>query len=175
MGSTGQTVGQTKGKGIETMQEWTVTRQLQWPDGETVVEISSGGLDYTNPDALGAKYPGEFETFSDPREAVETAIAIADAWQADCPGEEILIGDGFTWGATMPFDGEELNGETRARLRQWAKETWEGLPRCDRCGDVLPKETFCIYSDPDLGTFCREYCAEETWAETFEESEEALA
>ena len=35
---------------------FTVTRQRQFPDGENVVEVSAGGLDYTNPDALGAKY-----------------------------------------------------------------------------------------------------------------------
>ncbi len=42
---------------------YTVTRQLQWPEGTPVVEISAGGRDYTNPDALSPHYPGEFETF----------------------------------------------------------------------------------------------------------------
>ena len=33
-----------------------VTRQLQWPEGKRVVEVSVGGIDYVNPDALVAKY-----------------------------------------------------------------------------------------------------------------------
>ena len=43
---------------------YTVTRQHQWPDGANLVEISSGRLDYTNPDALCAKYAGEFEEYA---------------------------------------------------------------------------------------------------------------
>ena len=65
---------------------WTVTRQRQWPDGANLVEISAGGLDYTNPDALSARYPGEFSTFDDPREAVEVALDIVRAWRRDSPG-----------------------------------------------------------------------------------------
>ena len=34
---------------------YTITRQRQFPEGTPVVEVSSGGLDYTNPDALVAK------------------------------------------------------------------------------------------------------------------------
>ena len=50
---------------------YVVTRQIQWPEGKHVVEISAGGFDYTNPDALVAKYPGEFGEFCDPREALK--------------------------------------------------------------------------------------------------------
>jgi len=38
---------------------YTVTRQIQWPDGTPVVEVSEGDINYTNPDALKEKYPGE--------------------------------------------------------------------------------------------------------------------
>src|SRR5438046_8051608 len=81
---------------------FTVTRQRQWPDGDNVVEVSHGGLDYCNPDALGAKYAGEFEEFADPRQAVETAIEIVRAWRKDSK-ERIAIGVGSTNGMTLPF------------------------------------------------------------------------
>jgi len=42
---------------------WTVTRQRQWPDGVDIVEVSAGGIDYTNPDALCAKYDGSSGSF----------------------------------------------------------------------------------------------------------------
>ena len=42
---------------------YTVTRQCQWPDGDNVVEVSVGGIDYCNPDALSPKYAGEFEEY----------------------------------------------------------------------------------------------------------------
>ena len=82
---------------------YTVTRQLQWPDGTPVVEISAGGMDYTNPDALSAKYPGEFETFDDPEEAAQAALQILALWRAD--GQpEAQPAYGATGGMTMPFD-----------------------------------------------------------------------
>ncbi len=62
---------------------YTITRQIQWPDGTSIVEISEGELDYTNPDALVEKYPGEFETFDNPIEAVNTAIEICKSWRND--------------------------------------------------------------------------------------------
>ena len=133
---------------------WTVTRQLQWANrGAPVVEISAGGLDYTNPDALTEEYPGEFETFDDPREAVRVAIAICNAWRKD--GErKARARHGGTGGMTMPFDTC-----TFAEARSWAEKRYEGLPKCDQCGEVLPKE---YYTHPYLDDekFCREYCAE---------------
>ena len=110
---------------------YTVTRQIQWPEGTPVVEVSAGGLDYTNPDALCQKYPGEFDTYDDPREAVETAIAICEAWQQDgAPDAE--VGYGATGGMTMPFDPCSYE-----EARAWAQKTAERLPRCDRCGAIL--------------------------------------
>jgi hypothetical protein len=95
---------------------YTVTRQRQWPDGVNLVEISAGGVDYCNPDALAAKYSGEFEEYRDPCEAAETAIEICRAWRKDNPKERIAIGLGATAGMTMPFDSC-----TFVSARQWAK------------------------------------------------------
>lgn len=110
---------------------YTVTRQRQWPDGTEIVEVSSGGIDYCNPDALGAKYAGEFEEFSDPRVAVETAIGIARAWRKDSR-KRIPVGVGCTLGMTMPFDSGTFRD---ARL--WAKETYAKLPKCAGCGEPM--------------------------------------
>ncbi|MDP2953439.1 MAG: hypothetical protein Q8O76_09010, partial [Chloroflexota bacterium] len=128
---------------------YTVTRQRQWPDGTPVVEVSAGGLDYTNPDALVAKYPGEFQTYDDPREAVNVAIAICEAWRKD--GEpEAQVGYGATGGMTMPFDACPYE-----EARAWAQERYEALPKCDRCRNMLPS---CHYPVPELDDekFCRE-------------------
>ena len=132
---------------------YTVTRQLQWPDGMPVVEVSVGGIDYTNPDALVARYPGEFETFDGPREAVETAIAICRAWRKD--GEPAArVGVGATGGMTMPFETCSFKA-----ARKWARERFEAMPKCDRCGRLLPEH---YYTRPDLDDqrVCSEYCAE---------------
>ena len=85
------------------MEQYTVTRQLQFPNGTPVVEVSLGGIDYTNPDALSEKYPGEFEEFNNPVEAVEAAIGICRAWRKDGT-PKARIGIGYTGGATMPFE-----------------------------------------------------------------------
>jgi hypothetical protein len=100
---------------------YTVTRQVQWPDGNAVVEISSGGLDYANPDALSAKYPGEFETYDDPVDAVEAAIEICRAWRKDGK-KSAMVGYGATGGMTMPFDPC-----TFKEAREWARKRHEKL------------------------------------------------
>jgi len=156
---------------------WTVTRQRQWPDGDTVVEISSGGLDYTNPDALAAKYPGEFEEFGDPREAVEAAIGIAEAWKADAPDEDIQVATGATGGYTMPFEGEELTEETKQGLHNWAEGVWGEFQDCGKCGDKITGKpvTLVEYDDEK---FCSDSCAErwyeeqQTWDEEQREPDE---
>lgn len=133
---------------------YTVTRQRQWPEGTAMVEVSGGGLDYTNPDALGAKYPGEFETYTDPREAVETAIAICRAWRKDdAPGARVAYG--ATGGMTMPFDSCSFE-----EARVWARRAYERLPKCARCGDPLPPHPYRLPDSDER--FCREYCAEES-------------
>lgn len=93
---------------------YAVTRQIQWPTGEHVVEIASGGMDYTNPDALVARYPGEFQEFDDPKEALDAALAIAEAWQKDEPKKKIAVAAGYTGGYTMPFEPME-----KEELERW--------------------------------------------------------
>ena len=145
---------------------FTVTRQRQFPDGENVVEVSAGGLDYTNPDALGAKYAGEFEEFADPREAVETAIQIVRDWRKDSRSR-VSIGVGCTLGMTLPF-----SPDTFAHARAWAKQAWESLEKCAGCGKPLPDSRKRWHeNDWDGLEYCCESCA--TRAAEFEAEEQA--
>lgn len=87
-----------------------------------MVEVSKGGIDYVNPDALVGKYPGEFEQFESPLEAIKTAIAICEAWRKD-GRKEAQVAIGSTGGMTLPFEpttfedmlalGEKLEAEYR--------------------------------------------------------------
>lgn len=141
--------------------KWVITRQAYWPDGRLMVEIAAGGLDYCNADALSARYThlGEFKEFNDPREAVEAAIKIADAWRKTKPGKRVSIGHGHTGGFTMPFEGCTVKD-----ARAWAEETWEKLPKCDWCGEPLPDKRH-QYTNDFGDKFCREHCAERSWEE----------
>ncbi len=144
---------------IEKAEKWFVSRQRNWPDGDLVVEIAAGGLDYSNPGMLVSKYSGEGQEYTDPREAVEAAIKIATAWRKDAPKEEIGIAHGSTGGWTMPFEGEPLTDETFKELREWADAAWESQPKCDVCGG-LREETYTLTEDPEAGHFCSENCAD---------------
>ena len=62
---------------------YVVTRQNYYYSGLKVVEIASGGIDGSGPDALCQKYAGEFTVYADPREAAQTAIEIARQWRKD--------------------------------------------------------------------------------------------
>lgn len=150
---------------------WFVSRQCYWgvdPEDQNVVEIASGGLNYANPDMLVPKYYGEGGEYEDPREAVETALDIAKQWKADHPDLTIGIAHGFTAGNTMPFEAEEVK-----ELKKWAEKAWEDLPKCNRCGEVLKKDsTYHIIEDPDAGEFCSENCAEMYAAEIYALNEE---
>jgi hypothetical protein len=146
---------------------FTVTRQRQWPDGDNVVEVSAGGLDYCNPDALAAKYAGEFQEFADPRAAVETAIEIVRQWRKDS-GERIAIGCGATHGMTLPFSPDTFRG-----AREWAKRTWEKLEKCAGCGEPMPdsKREYWRANEWDGLEYCSESCA--TRAAEFEAEQDA--
>jgi hypothetical protein len=131
-----------------------VSRQKYWPEGTPVVEVCSGGRDFANPDMLVPKYPGEGREYLDPREAVEEAIKIRDMWAKDHPSEPINLGVGNTGGFTMPFEAVTF-GE---KARDWAREQYEKLPKCDRCGEIIiPKEKCTNEFGVD---FCSERCAE---------------
>ncbi|MDO8490838.1 MAG: hypothetical protein Q7T04_02340 [Dehalococcoidia bacterium] len=65
----------------------------------------------------------------------------------------------------MPFD----TGTFKALLA-WADKIFEKLPKCDRCGDLLPEHYYTVqelYGDK----FCSEYCAERAYADAFREEE----
>ena len=97
------------------MMKLVVTRQVQWPTGKPVVEVSIGGIDYTNPDALVAKYQGEFVEFEEPKEAVEAAIRICREWRKDgC--KDANVGFGSAGGFTLPFEDC-----TFKEAREWAR------------------------------------------------------
>jgi hypothetical protein len=148
--------------------KWFVSRQCYWgvdPDEQEVVEIASGGIDYANPDMLVAKYAGEGEEYSDPREAVNAAIVIAEQWKLDKPDYVISIARGCTGGYTMPFESDDVEN-----LKKWAIETYEKLPKCDRCGEILQEGSTCrLTDDPDYGEFCSENCANMAAEELYRE------
>lgn len=134
------------------MEKWTISRQIQWPNGTPIVEISAGGIDYTNPDALSPEYEGEFEEFIDPREAVRTAIEICRRWRKD--GEKkAYLGIGATGGMTMPFEPT-----TFKNAEKWAEKCWESLEKCEWCGGILPEEFWM--DEFGNGKFCSESCVE---------------
>jgi hypothetical protein len=145
-----------------------VSRQHYWPDGNFIVEVASGGLDYANPDMLVAKYPrlGEGETYDDPREAVQAAIAVARAWRLDS-GKKIAIGTGCTMGFTMPFEASSQKAAIA-----WAERVYEKLPKCDGCQGLMGKEKWSA-DDWSGEEFCSDRCA--TKAMEFNEAQEAEA
>ena len=131
--------------------KWFVSRQHYY-DGRKVVEVAQGGTDYANPDMLVVRFKdhGEGKEYEDPRGAVAAAIAICRAWRSIMPGR-ISVAHGHTGGYTMPFEDT-----TFSEARKWAREVYEKLPKCDQCGNLLPKEHFIVDDDH----FCSEYCAE---------------
>ena len=154
---------------------YTVTRQNQWPEGAFVVEVSAGGIDYTNPDALTARYAGEFETYQDAREAIETAIDIAETWQQDILNarrlDTVFLGFGATGGFTMPFDTLPLTPAVKRYLRNVARHRYDAAPKCDGCGEILPEngKRYSLIDDHDSAEYCSEACAEKAFYQAEED------
>lgn len=139
---------------------YTVTRQIQFPEGAKVVEVSQGGLDYANPDMLQPGYSKEGETFHSPVEAAMAAIEICRAWRKD-GHKEAKVGYGATLGFTMPF-----SPCTFQELREWAVDRFEKLleqlPQCDHCGDpIWDAQIWSIPGEPEQ--FCSQKCAEDAY------------
>lgn len=156
---------------------YTVTRQQQWPDGDLVVEISARGIDYTNPDALTAKYSGEFTEYQDAREAVNVAIEIAETWQSDILAagriEAVSLGFGATGGYTMPFDTLPLTPAVKRYLRNVARVRYNAADKCPKCGAIMPEDLdkrFHLIDTIDDDEYCSEACAERAQAEQEMES-----
>ena len=133
---------------------YVVTRQAYWPDGNLVVEIAEGGIDYCNPDALVQKYEGEFEEFYDPREAATCALKILKLWEKDNPKARIGIAHGNTGGMTMPFEPV-----SKDELYEWALQEYENLPECDGCGEVIGNDAHGLNDYPEF-KFCSDSCAQ---------------
>jgi hypothetical protein len=148
---------------------YTITRQRQWPEGKPVVEISYGGIDYCNPDALVEKYPhlGEFKEFKDPRKAAQASIAICKAWRKD--GEKkAKIGIGSTGGMTMPFETCSFK-----QAEKWADMEYKAIPKCPQCAKIMEKNQekwsagFITqggeFMPDEKYIYCSEYCAEKNF------------
>lgn len=138
---------------------WTISRQAYWgvdEDKKYVVEIAEGGIDYINPDALAPKYSGEFESYDDPRKAVEVAIDIAEQWRKDSKDIKVHIAFGCTHGFFLPFEPK-----SRQELIEFAEKTYQNLPKCATCGRIVEDEN--NYQDILTGeyiTACSDYCAD---------------
>ena len=144
-----------------------VSRQKYYYSGESVVEVESNGLDYAGSDMLVKKYRGEGQSYASPIEAVEVAIEICRQWRID--GEHLAhVGVGSTGGM-----GFEIEPTTFKQARLWAKEAFEELPKCDRCGDILPKEYYTLYDIDNDEKYCGEYCADKAY-EFYSEAENEL-
>lgn len=141
---------------------YTITRQIQWPEGKPVVEISYGGIDYCNPDALVEEYRGEFEEYKNPKEAVKTAIEICKLWRKDGK-KEARIGIGATGGMTMPFETCSFKEAIK-----WAGKEYKSLEKCQNCGSIMGKEKWSTGFITKRGDFisdgeyiyCSQNCAE---------------
>lgn len=148
---------------------WVVTRQIQWSGGHMVVEVSGGGWDLTNPDALSPSYKhlGEFKEFDDPRAACEAAIAVANAWRKAQKGKKISVAHGHTGGMTMPFEPC-----TTTSLRKWAKDCYQQLEKCGNCHSIIRGKCGYKLEFDDETTYCSEHCADKAQAEYEKANEE---
>ena len=135
------------------MKKYFVSRQCYWPDQIWVVEIAIGGMDFANPNMLNPHFKefGEGKEFSNPIEAVESAISIKKEWLKRYSKEPISIAFGSTGGFTMPFDSC-----TDEEAIEWADKEYSKLPKCYECGKVLG-DTWWQDDFGDL-KFCQESC-----------------
>lgn len=131
-----------------------VSKQIQWPDGTLMIEVSAGGIDYVNPGLVG-----NIHEFLDPREAVEKAIELRAEWQAQSKDEPVSIGYGATGGFTMPFS--ECDEQD---ARRWSEKKYDSLLKCDWCGEILGQKTFT--DEYDDYKFCSESCWEKNHIES---------
>ena len=141
---------------------YVVTRQAYYYQRGLWVEVAAGGLDYSGPDMLveGYKHLGEGQEYTDPREAVEAAIAIAKAWRKDEHKLVHLTSKGEAWGA-LGGEGEAVSAR---QLQRWAEKEYEHLDKCAQCGEVLAKHGRYRLIDYDSdGEFCSESCCDKVY------------
>lgn len=141
---------------------WFVSRQDYWgEENPLAVEIATGGLDYANADMLGVAYArlGEGEEYEDPREAAAAAVGVAVAWRRDTgrSADEITVRIGFTGGSSMPFE-EGTDTEAIA----WGAKTYEGLPKCPECGELMKERWVPTdFAVDDDEACCSQFCCEQ--------------
>ena len=137
-----------------------VSRQCYWPEGINVVEVAIGGLDYANPDMLSPRFKtlGEGCEYLDPREAVEAAKRVLEAWRTTVPAAEIAVG--ATGGFTAPFEPV-----TAEHAEAWAEKAYGKLPKCSECGGLLEKTTY--HHDYSDEPFCSGRCADASYQKEF--------
>lgn len=130
-----------------------VSRQYYYYSGLKMVEIAYGGCDYANADQLVTKYGrlGEGKEFLNPKNAVEAAIDVRDEWQKDSK-EKINISLGSTKGFSMEF--EPMTDE---ELIEKAQKLYDGMDKCEKCGDLLEETYFSEYLQAN---FCSTNCLE---------------
>ena len=150
------------------MTKFFVSRQDYWGvDDPLVVEIAGGGTDYANADMLADTTDGRYrklgcdQEYTNPIDALKAAFRVRRAWEKALRevGDDSLvrIEVGYTGGNTIPFEEYPSNAD----LYRWAKERQEKMPRCDQCGELIDGETWHSFDDPELGTFCSEYCLDQ--------------
>lgn len=151
-----------------------VSRQHQYYSGAQVVEVAAT-LDSSGCDALCAKYPklGEMQTFNSAVDAVNAAIEIAKAWQAD-DGHRHLVS---VIGKLAGEMGCESEGITRKEAIRWAVKYDASRPKCCHCGDFLPEnKRSWWYAADGFGeeefACCSEQCAEREYEKSIEMTED---
>ena len=157
-----------------------VSRQTYFYTEQLVVEVAAGGIDHAGPDMLTEAYKhlGEGEAFEDPRKAVEAAIAICKQWRQDDGRQDIHVAVGDTPLSAGCFAtggmGIELEPATFAKARKWARQSWEQMPKCDQCGELLPGDGpfYTLDGDEERGKFCSGACADKAYLSYLDEVEE---
>ncbi len=148
-----------------------LSRQNYWPDGDLVVEIAKGGLDYANADMLsdqGTPYAkmGCGQEYADPREALKAAIAIRDEWLVLSSRSDIRVETGYTGGYTMPFQAFPDDED----LAMWAQREWDAIEKCARCGEPIV-EAWHHHFDPET-LYCSDNCVSIAWEQEDEWEED---
>lgn len=160
--------------------QYNVNRIHSWPDGEFYVEVVAG-IDSGSPDRLGIRYQdlGEGMNYDDPKCAAIAAVHIQRAWFKDqgrlvetstSIGQNEIHPIGLVhngkFAGEMGVPGQECSAR---ELFMWARKEYLGLPKCDRCGEILGSTIYHnAYDDWTEERFCSEYCVEEAYEEVTE-------
>jgi hypothetical protein len=136
-----------------------VSRQSYFYDeGAYGVEVATK-LDYVSPGELGPMYGDAIAAYEDPREAATAAIELAKRWRGEV-GAVRLPGACFTIAnnaLVYPTVADAMNAR---EVRAWACRRWEGMPKCERCGDVEGVREWRSTNTDETVVACGESCAE---------------